>query len=53
MISFEGKVVVEYRELMLLVFFSRKVFAYFDSKRSGLHVEGRKFTELAKWIFKS
>ena len=48
MVSFEGKVVVEYRELMLLVFFSRKVFAYFDSKRSGLHVEGRKFTEFAK-----
>ena len=46
MVSFEGKVVVEYRELLLLVLFSRKVFAYFDSQRSGLHVERRKFTDL-------
>ena len=45
MFSFEGKVVVEYRELLLLVLFSRKVFAYFDSQRSGLHVERRKYTD--------
>ena len=41
MFSFEGKVVVEYHDLLLLALFSHEVFAYFDSQRSDLYVKGR------------
>ena len=41
MVSFEGKVVVEYHDLLLLALFSHEVFAYFDSQRSDLYEKGR------------
>ena len=43
MVSFEGKVVVENHDPLLLVLFSRFIFAYFNSQRSDLYMKGRNF----------